>query len=65
MKKMFLTANEIREILGVSQSYAYSVIKELNKELKEKGFYVIRGKVDRKYFFEHFYVTRDLKTEEL
>lgn len=54
-KKMFVTAEDVEEILGVSRGYAYKVIRGLNDELKEKGFGVISGKVPTKYFEEKFY----------
>ena len=33
---LFVKADDIAEILNISQSKAYSIIKELNKELDEK-----------------------------
>ena len=53
--KMYITADEVAELLGVSRGYAYKVIRGLNDELKAKGFRVISGKVPRKYFQEKFY----------
>ena len=35
-RKMYVTAEEAAEILGVSTGYAYKIIRGLNKELKEK-----------------------------
>ena len=54
-KELFITAEEVAKELRVSQSYAYKVIRELNKELTDKGFYVVRGKVSQKFFNEKFY----------
>lgn len=53
--KMYITADEVAELLGVSRGYAYKVIRGLNDELKAKGFRVISGKVPRKYFQEKYY----------
>lgn len=53
--KMYITADEVAELLGVSRGYAYKVIRGLNDELKAKGLRVISGKVPRKYFQEKFY----------
>lgn len=53
--KMYVTADEAAELLGVSRGYAYKVIRGLNKELAAQGFRVISGKVPRKYFQEKFY----------
>ena len=53
--KMYITAEEAAELLGVSRGYAYKIIRGLNNELKEKGYRVISGKVPTKYFEEKFY----------
>lgn len=53
--KMYVTADEAAELLGVSRGYAYKVIRGLNEELAAQGFRVISGKVPRKYFQEKFY----------
>ena len=36
--KMYVTADEAAQILGVSRGYAYKIIRGLNNELKEKGY---------------------------
>ena len=51
-KTLFVTAQDVSEIMGVSLSVAYKLVASLNKELKEKGFYTISGKVNRRYFEE-------------
>lgn len=51
----FITAKEIMSVLDVSQTKAYSIAKKLNKELSDKGYMVIPGRVSRKYFEERFY----------
>ena len=55
MKKMFITAEEVATILGVSTGYAYKVIRGLNDELKKRGYRVVSGKVPVKFFEEKFY----------
>lgn len=55
MNKQYITAKEVAEILGVSESKSYSVIRELNAELKARGFITVLGKVPRKFFFEKCY----------
>lgn len=52
---MYLTAEEVAEILGVFKAYAYMVIKNLYNELVAKGYAVISGKVSSKYLEEEFY----------
>ncbi|NMA68659.1 MAG: hypothetical protein GX958_04485 [Desulfitobacterium sp.] len=55
MSKAQLTVDEVRKILGISKSHAYKVIRELNEELKQLGFYTVRGKVSKKFFNEKYY----------
>lgn len=52
---MLYNAQEVAQILGVSESSAYKIIQKLNMELKEKGFITIRGKVPKKYLEERIY----------
>lgn len=55
VKSSFYRVDDIKEILGISTSKAYKVIQQLNKELKEKGYITIAGKVPIKYFKEKYY----------
>lgn len=55
MEKQYITAREISEALGVSSTKAYSIIRELNEELKSQGYLTIAGKVSRAYFNEKWY----------
>ncbi|WP_300986461.1 hypothetical protein [Flavonifractor sp. An112] len=43
----------------MSVAYAYKVIRTLNKELEERGFIVLQGRVDRRFFHEKMYATKD------
>ena len=52
LDRLFMTADEIVEIMGVAKPTAYQLIRELNKELKEKGYITIQGKVSTQYFYE-------------
>ena len=54
-KKLYYTAKEVSEILGVSVSHAYKVIREVNEELKAKGYFVRAGRVSRKYLDSKVY----------
>ena len=54
MEKMFLKVSDVMKVLDVSESYAY----KLNKDLENKGCFVIAGRIDRKFFYEHFYGTQ-------
>ena len=55
---MFLKVSDVMKVLDVSESYAYKLIRKLNKELENKGCFVIAGRIDRKFFYEHFYGTK-------
>ncbi len=50
VERQFIGAKEVAEILGVSESKSYGIIRELNKELKERGFITVQGKVSRVFF---------------
>ena len=54
-KKMYVTAEEAAEMLGVLTGYAYKITRGLNEELKAKGYRTICGKVPTKYFEKKFY----------
>ena len=51
----FIRADEIVRELGISEASAYKLIRTLNEELNEKGFYTVRGILSRKYFLERVY----------
>lgn len=50
MENMLMTADEVAAELKVSKAYAYKLIRRMNSEMKEKGYYTISGKVNRRYF---------------
>ena len=53
----FMRVEDVARELGVSVSYAYKIIRQLNNELKEKGFITISGRINRQYFNERVYGT--------
>ena len=55
MENKFIRADEVADELGVSKPYAYKLIRQLNGELKDKGFITIAGRVNRQYFNERLY----------
>ena len=55
MENKFIRVDEVAQELDVSTSYAYKLIRQLNNELKAKGFIVIAGRVNRQYFNERLY----------
>lgn len=38
MQAQFVTAQEVAEIMGVSRSKAYQIVREMNRELKSMGY---------------------------
>ena len=51
-EKTFMTVEEVAEELRISKSYAYKIVRQLNEELKSKGYLTICGKVNRRFFQE-------------
>ena len=51
-EKTFLTVDEVAEILTVSKSKAYEIVRQLNKELKAKGLITVAARVSKAYFDE-------------
>ena len=50
IKVSYITANEIMEILGIGRSKAYDIVREMNQELENAGYNVIKGKVSVRSF---------------
>ena len=38
MRAQFITASEMAEIMGISRSKSYQIIRDLNKELKIRSY---------------------------
>ena len=55
MESKFIRVDEVAKELDVSKPYAYKIIRQLNDELKAKGFITIAGRVNRQYFNERLY----------
>lgn len=55
LEQTYLKMEDVKEIIGVSDSKAYKIIQSLNKELKSKGYIVVAGKVPTKFFKEKYY----------
>lgn len=45
-----MTVEEVAEEMGVSKSYAYKVVKQLNEELQQMGYLTVAGRVNTNYF---------------
>lgn len=48
----FMRVQEVAEILEISQSSAYKIMRQLNKELEEQGKITTSGRLSRRYFEE-------------
>ena len=59
MNEKFLEVGDVMQILGISRSAAYKLMRQINSELEKKGYIVIRGKVSRKYFEGRIYGMSD------
>lgn len=51
-EKAYLSKTEVAKILGISESYAYKIMRKLNLELEQKGYIVVSGRINTKYFYE-------------
>ena len=54
-EKLYYTAEEISKMIGVGKTSAYAIVKKLNKELSDKGYIVVSGKIPKKYFNEKYF----------
>ena len=61
MENKFIRVDEVAAELDVSKPYAYKLIRQLNEELKSKGYLTIAGRVNRQYFLEHLYGGKETK----
>ena len=50
--KMYMNAEEVAETMGISVAFAYKIMRKLNAELKQKGYIVVSGRVNKQYFLE-------------
>lgn len=56
IESKFYTAKQVSNILGVSETSAYRIIKKLNRELESQGKITIPGKISKRYFDEKTYL---------
>ena len=60
----FMRVDDVANELDVSKSYAYKIVRKLNKELESKGIITIAGRVNKQYFMERLcYGTQSKSTE--
>ena len=48
--KTFMTVEEVAAELGVSKSYAYKIVTQLNEALQTRGYLTVAGRVNTNYF---------------
>ncbi len=53
--KIYITASELSELLGISLGHAYKLIRNMNKELEKSGYMIVDGKLPRKYFEKRWF----------
>jgi hypothetical protein len=63
MKKMYLTANEVAEHLGISLGHAYRLVRDCNAELRSEGYLTVAGKVPLKFFGKKYFGFEELVKE--
>jgi len=55
MTRQVYSAKDLQDLLGVSESKAYAYIRQMNAELQEKGFLIVRGRVPAAYVEKRFF----------
>jgi len=54
-EKLYFTAAEIAEMMGVGRTTAYGIVRQLNDELEKKGYLTVGGKIPKEYFNEKYF----------
>lgn len=55
MGNYYIAAQEAAEALDLSESKVYEIFRELNAELKERGYVTVCGRVPRAFFNQKFF----------
>lgn len=63
-KSIFMRVDEAAEMLGVSEAYAYKLIRQLNKKLEITGCITISRIIARNFFMNQFYRSDILPNDE-
>lgn len=53
-----IRVNEVAEICNIGYGKAYKIIREINKEMKSKGYIVIQGRVNKLYLLERLGIVK-------
>lgn len=54
-ENLFLKADDVANMLGISKAHAYKIMQQLNDVLAQKGYITISGRVSKQYFNEKVY----------
>ena len=54
VKPLFVTSDDVMEMMQVKRNKAYEIIRDINKELKEKGHRTVQGRCPRSYFMKAY-----------
>ena len=52
VEKNYFDVDEVAQAMGISKSYAYKVVRQLNAELAKMSYLTVSGRVNRQYFLE-------------
>ena len=52
----YVKVREVMQLCEVSESRAYRIMQQHNKELSAQGFVTTSGRVSRKYLMERLYI---------
>lgn len=58
--KTYYTVSEVAEIVGCKVNTAYKIVATLNKQLKDKGYVTLQGKINKRYFHEHYMMDEEV-----
>ena len=65
VEKNYYDVDDVAQAMGISKSYAYKVVRQLNAELAKMGYLTVSGRVNRQYFLERTCYGGKLKKERL
>ena len=51
-EQIFITVSEAADMLGISKSHAYKIVRDLNRDMKAMGYLTIAGRINKSYFLE-------------
>lgn len=51
----FYNVLDVAQLLGISKSKSYQIIRDLSAQLKKDGYITVAGKISKNYFNEKIY----------